>query len=209
MLKKYISDYLDGAVFTPEAKISQEICGVKISIQPYISEPSKKGNLEKADLTFEKNGLKYECICIDQHHWDNSIFPVKIDGKDYLCFRKTLYGFTLLSAETLIEEYDYFPETVVTGDESFIISDAKSFSDLVIFYGCYWGAPYGCYAYDHAHKRFFDISLKSSIYDSDPPQIIGNKLVLNGVTKAGAKKELALSGNDIRAMMASTGEVRF
>ena len=48
MLKKYISDYLNGAVFTPEAKISQEICGVKVSIQPYISEPSKKGNFEKA-----------------------------------------------------------------------------------------------------------------------------------------------------------------
>lgn len=209
MLKKYISDYLDGAVFTPETKISQEICGVKVNIQPYIAEPSKKGNLEKADLTFEKNGLKYECVCIDQHHWDNSLFPLKINGKDYLCFRKTLYGFTLLNAETLTEEYDYFPEAVVTGDESFIIADAKSFSDLVIFYGCYWACPYGCYAYDHSQKRFVCISLESVIYDSDPPEIIGDKLVLKCVTKDGAEKEISLSEKDIRALLASNGEVRF
>ena len=209
MLKKYISDYLDGSVFTPETKISQEICGVKVNIQPYIAEPSKKGNLEKADLTFEKNGLKYECVCIDQHHWDNSLFPLKINGKDYLCFRKTLYGFTLLSADTLTEEYDYFPEAAVTGDESFIIADAKSFSDLIIFYGCYWACPYGCYAYDHSQKRFVFISQKCGITDCDEPEIKDGKLLLKGTTKDNVSKTVELAEAEIFALLKSNGETGF
>lgn len=88
-----------------------------------------------------------------------------VDGIEYLCFRKTLYGFTLLNTATF-EVFDFFPEKVLGGEESYIFVEAVSFGDFIIFDGCYWGSPYVFFIYSHKNKRFLDLFHTAGLYSA-------------------------------------------
>ncbi len=161
-LEQYISDYLGDSIFTPDEVYELEIGGIRVRVESfeYDGEPWCK---EKARVTMKKGGLSYEFTTIDRHNWPKAFYPVTIDGTHYLCFRKTLYGFTLLNTETF-EDFDFFPEKVLGGEESYIIVDAVSFGNFIVFDGCYWGAPYVFYVYDHQNKRFLDLYETLGLY---------------------------------------------
>ncbi len=206
MLNKYIQDYSENFIFEPAESFSYEICGisVKIDVWDYNSSTDYR---EKAYIRLQKGNLKYECECIDRHAWDDMFYPLNLNGKTYLCFRKTLYGFTFLDAETLVEEYDYFPEEVIGGHESFIIVDAKMLGDIIIFDGCYWACPYSCVAYDFRSGLFVNLSLEYGIGSADSEsEIKDGALILHGADGAYNK---TVTHSDISRLLKEKGNTDF
>jgi hypothetical protein len=122
-----------------------------------------------------------------------------------LCFRKTLYGFTLLDAETLTEEYEYFPEAVLLGDESFIITKVMQLDELLLFAGCYWACPYACFVFDHQTKQFWNVSTACHIVDCDEIRLQDKKVRLLGKDKNGLPVEAILSQKDLSLGIAKYG----
>lgn len=203
MINKYIAEYSEDFKYEFSESLTYEICGisVKVDVWEYNSNYNYR---EKAHVLLEKGDLKYECECIDRHGWDNMFYPLNINGKSYLCFRKTLYGFTFLDSETLVEEYDFFPEKVLGGEESFIIVDAKMLGDIIIFDGCYWACPYACIAYDHRAGVFVNLSEEYGITD-DEAVIYDDVLVLRGSDCNDNKKEATVSIDEIRLLLKNKG----
>ena len=198
MINQYIAEYSEDFKYEFSEDLNYEICGIiaKVDVWEYNSNAEYR---EKAYIRLEKGNLKYECECIDRHPWDDMFYPLNLNGKTYLCFRKTLYGFTFLDAETLVEEYDCFPEKVIDGDESFIIVDAKMLGDIIIFDGCYWAYPYSCVAYDHRSGFFVNLSLEYGIGNThSESEIKDGGLVLHG--EDGEYNKL-LTYDDIRQLL--------
>lgn len=110
--------------------------------------------IERADLVIEKNG-KQIYHCDNMYYHRELLYFYHYNRQNHLLFRKNdLYGYTLLNLETL-EEYTYFPDTVINEHESFIITDAHIFQDILICEGCIWACPYTCYLIDlKTHKTF-------------------------------------------------------
>lgn len=208
MLTKYITEYVKDLTFYPAEHISQEICGIKaeIDVMEY-SDPLRY--LEKAHIVLEKGDFKYACECVDAHDWDNLFFCVTQNQRTYLCFRKTLYGFTLLDTNTLLEEYDYFPDRVLDGHESFIMTEARSFGDMIIFDGCYWACPYICFAYDHAKKRFLNLSEAYGSKSQTHFVIKKDKLVLIGSSDRERGKEVAVTQEELCRLFNEKGVLDF
>lgn len=199
MINKYMAEYSEDFKYEFSESLMYEICGISVNVDVW-EYNGDAGYREKAYVLLEKGNLKYECECIDRHEWDNMFYPLNMNGTSYLCFRKTLYGFTLLDTETLVEEYDFFPECVLGGEESFIIVDAKMFGDIIIFYGCYWACPYACIAYDHLAGVFVNLSDEYGVAD-DETVIKDDVLVLRGTACNDDAKEATVSMNDIRLLL--------
>lgn len=163
-LQKYISDYLGDSIFTPSETYDFDINDLHIRVESseYDGEPWCK---EKALVSMKRGEMTYTFTAIDRHDWENAFYAVSIADTSYLCFRKTLYGFTLLNTETF-EDYDFFPEKVLGGEESYIAVSAVPFGDYIVFDGCYWGAPYVFYIYDHQNKRFLDLYEVFGLYSA-------------------------------------------
>jgi len=205
-LEQYIGKYCEGITFSPEETITCEISGIEVNVQPYVYNGVNCG-AEKARVTLRKNGAVYECDCIDVHSWNNLFFPVTIGGQNYLLFRKTLYGFTLVNADTLKEEYDYFPEKVTTDGEAYIIAAAMSFDDLIIFDGCYWAFPYMHAVYDHLTKRFVLLYNEFGLEADDGDWTVqGDTLILPCRTTDGEKTELKITSDELRKLIREKGQ---
>lgn len=161
-----------------------------------------------ARICLQKHGLCYQCEGVERSHWD--FFPVTVDGKPYILFSKTLYGFTLLDSATLTEAYDFFPEKVCRGEESFIITHAQSFGKYLIFDGCYWGAPYEFAAYDPVQKRFVSLSEEYGVFAGDyTAEAQGNALVLKGLNMEYEPAETTVTESDIDRLMVEQGTTDF
>lgn len=132
--------------------------------------------IECADLKIEKDGIQIY-ICENMYYHRELLYFYNYNGQDYLLFRKNdLYGYTLLNLEKL-EEYNYFPSAVLEEKESFIITDAHIFNDILICEGCIWGCPYTCYLLDL--KTFKTHCLERDIYATkDCVQIKDNCAVI-------------------------------
>lgn len=208
VVNKYICLYLEGLSFEFVQHISREICGVSIEMD--IWEHDDAGNYrEKANVVFRKDGLKYTCTCVDTHNWEDCFYSITYHGIEYICFRKTLYGFTLLNAATLEEEFDYFPTEVLEGQESYIVVDAKSFADLIVFDGCYWAGPYVYYTYDHEKKRFLDLSEAYDFTSENKMEVMGDALVLTGTNQDDEVVKLSLTKEKIYHLLDEKGTPDF
>lgn len=208
VVNKYICAYSEGFSFEFVQHISREICGVSVEID--IWEYADAGNYrEKANIVFRKDGLEYTCACVDKHNWEDSFYSVTYHGIVYICFRKTLYGFTLLNVATLEEACDYFPSEVLEGYESYIMVNARSFGDLIIFDGCYWAGPYIYYAYDHAQKRFLNLSEAYDFTSENKFEVIDDTLVLTGTNENDEVIELTLKREEIYRLLNKKGTPDF
>ncbi len=180
-METYIKEYCGDFQFDFIEHISLKIADISIDIDIYEAQKTIDGILncrEKANVIFRKDGAKYECELFEEHGYRNSFFEVRLKGRSCICFRKTLYGFTLLDTETLTEAYDYIPKAMLNGEESFIIADVKQLDDLLIFEGCYWAYPYECFVFDIDKKLFVNISKFLDIESTEEVKVLGNKLVL-------------------------------
>lgn len=126
-------------------------------------EDERKTLFEATKLTIEKNGEQIYA-CPNMLDRCDLLYFFNYNGQDYLLFRKDLYGYALLNLETL-EEHNYFPSAVVEHDESFIVTDAHLFRDILILEGCFWACPYSCYLLDL--KTFKTHDLRRETFNSN------------------------------------------
>lgn len=209
-IKKYENEYCKGLEFNNCYTENYEIQGIKIIV--YVQKHRSNSQTRiKAHVILSKKEYKYEFDSVDIYSWKNNFYPLKLNDKDLICFRKTLYGFTFLNKDTLKEEFEFFPEKVLNGDESFIIVNAKSFKDLVIFDGCYWACPYGYYAFDYKTKKFLNLSNEFDIWASDDfeCEIENNLLILKGVGSDERFAEIHLDYDKLKNLISRKGEKDF
>lgn len=206
-LQAHIAAYMAVFPFTNTERDVFEVCGITVTVDSY-EYSDLRNHREAAHLVLEKGGHRYECDCIDRHRWD--FYPVTVEGKPYLLFSKTLYGFTLLDPETLTEAYDYFPEKVLEGEESFIITHAQTFGKYLIFDGCYWGCPYEFCAYHHATKRLVSLTQAYGIQAGDhTAEVAGDTLRLQGDDRNWRPAETIITESDIDRLMTGSGTTDF
>lgn len=200
---KYIQSYKEGFDFKLTERISYEMCGISIEIDAYeyISENSRR---EAAHVVLAKDGKKYEFDFVDSQHYKKMFHFVSINDESFLLFRRTLYGFSLINTESF-EIYDYFPEKVCEGEESFIVCEAKSFGNLIIFDGCYWAFPYSFYAYDHENRLFLDLSKEYTVQAEGKMEIQGDTLILNGSDKNEKNITVSIKYDELCKRMSQNG----
>jgi len=182
-MEEYIKGYCEDFEFSQTEQIFQTVSGIDINID--IFEAWKEINglkhyREKAFVALTKGEKTYECVFYDEHNYKYLFFSVTIKEKSYLLFRKTLYGFTLLDTDTLTETYNYIPENIKNGEESFIITWLNQLGELLIFDGCYWAAPYECYVYDYEKKLFANVSTALGVDSLEEIEIKDDTLYLSG-----------------------------
>ncbi|MDE7107668.1 MAG: hypothetical protein K2O39_05030 [Clostridiales bacterium] len=141
---EYINEYLASGDFQ---KVGEENCifnnlSAKIEYFEYNYKISGYDGLkEKTMITItDKAGVKHTYECIDTFF---TPYEFEYKGTQYLIFRKSLYGYTLLNLTDFTEQ-NYFPSRVLEGDEAFIICEAKILKNLLALGGCLWGGPYEC-----------------------------------------------------------------
>ena len=205
---KCILEYCENCAFRYSEHISTRVFNVEIDID--IFEHKEQHNYrEKAHVAFKTGDLTYECDCCDEHNYENDFYPIILNNQRLICFRKTLYGFTLINADTLTVEFEYFPEKVFNDEESFIIVNVKQLENLLIFEGCYWACPYECFAFDYEKKLFLNISKLCSVFFLDKTEVKENKLTICGTDKSNLNKQIALSIQDIISAMDKHGNPNF
>lgn len=196
MVDRYIEEYKKGFVFTREEdrESTFEVLGVHIRVEPSIFFDGRQRR-EKADVFLEKGEHQRQFECVDLSSGRGLFHGLTLWGKDYLFFKRTLYGFILLNAKTLQTEYEYFPQKVLEGEESFIITEALSFGDLLIFAGCYWAAPYEYFVCDPKSMRFFALSKKYGIESAGngTMKVQGDTLLLTGESIHNEEQEILVS----------------
>ena len=205
LTEKYILDYTADFVFGFSEHISKCIFDVEIKMDIF-EYTAQQSHREKAHVIFTKGNLSYECDFCDQHDYENDFYPITLNGQRFICFRKTLYGFTLLNADTLSVEFEYFPECVLDGEESFIVVDVKQLDNLLIFEGCYWACPYECFAFDYEKKIFLNVSEMCGLTSSEETATQDNKLILYGTDQKDANVQCAVSAEDLRIALTQHGK---
>ena len=205
LINKYILDYSEDFVFDFSQHIEKRVFDTEIEIDIF-EYSTQNSHREKAHVIFTKGNLSYECDFCDQHDYENDFYPITLNGRRFLCFRKTLYGFTLLNADTLSVEFEYFPECVLDGEESFIVADGKQFNHLLIFEGCYWACPYECFAFDYDKKLFLNVSELCGLTSLDETAIQDNKLILYGTDPKDANVQCVVSAEDLRIALTQHGK---
>ncbi len=207
-LEKYVLDYSENYPFRYVESMSFHVLDVSIDLDIFEYE-DKYNHRARAHVSFKKNNLLYGCVFCDEHDYENSFFPVVLNGQSYICFRKTLYGFTLLNAVTLTVEFEYFPECLSKGEESFIIVDVKQIENILIFDGCYWAYPYQCFAFDYEKKLFLNVSEMCGIASLDQMDLRENSLILTGADKKGTARSMTVTVQDLIAGIDKNGETDF
>lgn len=195
-IDKYILEYTNDFVFTFVEHLSKRIFDVEIDIDIFEYE-DKHTHREKAHVTFKKGELIYQCDFCDSHDYENGFYPIVFADQHFICFRKTLYGFTFLNADTLTVEYEYFPEAVTRGEESFIITDVKHLDNFLIFEGCYWACPYECFVLDYKTKLFLNVSKMCDILSLNKIVLQDNGLTVYGNDETDSEKFVAVSKQEI------------
>ena len=201
----YVKAYIKDDIFIDSEVTNEKIGDIDVRLT-LMKCDSKQNNITRVHLT--KGEYSYECILTDMEDW--RYYPLTLNGQDLLCFRKGLYGFTLLDAVTLTEVFDYFPEKVLSGEESFIITGAITFRDLIVFDGCYWACPYNYFAFDLRKMKFLDIYSQYQVtYHDDGMNVMDDKLILNCENDADEKVILEFSYPELCALIDKYGQADF
>ena len=208
LTEKYILAYSDGFHFVLSKHVSKCVFDIEIEIDIF-EYSTQYEHREKAHVILKKGDLTYDCDFCDTHDYENAFSPIVLNGQRFICFRKTLYGFTLINVDTLSVEYEYFPEPVIYGEESFIITEVKQLDNLLIFEGCYWACPYECFAFDYDQKLFLNISKSYDLYYFDKTELQGNNLILFGTDKNNLEKQIIVSKQDLFIGITEYGKTDF
>ena len=208
LIEKYILKYSDGYNFVFSNHVSKRIFDVEIEVDIF-EYKTQLHHREKAHVILKSGNLTYECDFCDAHNYENDFYPIILNGQRFICFRKTLYGFTLINADTLSIEYEYFPKAVTYGEESFIITDINQLDDLLIFDGCYWACPYECWAFDYKTKLFLNVSRMCNMVDFNIVVSQDNTLIVSGIDQTNSEKRITLSKQDIMIGISEHGKTDF
>ena len=97
---EYVQNYKDDFEFTPSEQLNYELNGIRIEVKLSMYEDGFNRRI-RADVMLQKGDLKYDCECIEANNYADLFTQLTHNGKSYLMFRKTLYGFTLIDPDTL------------------------------------------------------------------------------------------------------------
>lgn len=114
------------------------------------------------------------------------------NGKNYLVFRRDLYGYSLLEIETL-KDFHYYPVCSLgfianeeTFEETFIWTDVlyNPLNNLMVVFGCYWACPWDLALVDFSEpfepaENQVCITFKKDIGDIEAYSWQKNLLVIN------------------------------
>lgn len=213
LAEQYIDNYKAWLNVTPETfrhtmETSEEtVLGVKICVESHeYDEINGLKHGESATVTFSKRELSYSCSSCEVQR---GFFPICIGGKNFIFFSRTLYGFVLLDCETLKAEYEYFPEIVLDGEESFIVTDVKQLEDLLLLCGCYWACPDECFLFDYHTKRFLSFSRLYPEIDFEREEIEAENLTLHGKDKNDTEVTVSLTKEELLAAIEEQGTTDF
>lgn len=139
----------------------------------YYASSENVRHISGADVVFFENGTEiYKYRCYD----DSAVFYKLIhhsNGKDYILFRRDLYGHSVLELKTL-RDFHYYPACHLKkeGDETFIWCDPvyNPKNNLMAVFGCYWACPYDLVLLDFSNpftpaENQVCISFKKDIED--------------------------------------------
>lgn len=206
-INNYIKEFSENWQFTYKETIEKEIFGVSIHIEAMVYR-GEDCSSQKAHVVLQKGELRYECDFVDEHKWEETFIPLELEGVRYLCFRKTLYGFSLLNVDTF-EEEEFFPFEVIDGEESYIFVDAISFHEFIVFDGCYWGTSYFYYIYDSKTKKFLDTHEEYKMVSvHEGMSVSENRLKLVG-EKEDEQVTITLSREELKKLMEEKGQDNF
>ncbi len=208
VIDQYISKCCEDFVLHHSEHIATCVFDVEINVDVF-AYSDRSDRREKAHVTFKKGCLTYECDLCDEHDYENGFYPIVLNGYRFICFRKTLYGFTLLNADTLAVEFEYFPENVLKGEESFIIVDVKQIGDILIFEGCYWACPYECFAFDYNKKLFLNVSKMCDVFSLDKTTVKDSELTIYGTNEDNSEKQIVVLKQDIMVAIDQRGQTNF
>ena len=201
----YVKSYMKDGIYI-ESEVTEEKIG-DIDVRLTIMKSDEMKN-QITCVHLNKGKFSYECVLTDDEDW--RYYPLSLNGQDWLCFRKGLYGFTLLDTATLTEILDYFPEKVLYGEESFIITGAITFHDLIIFDGCYWACPYDYFVFDPIKMKFLDVYSKYQVtYHDDGMNVTDDKLILNCENGANEKVVLKFNYSELCTLIDEYGQDNF
>ncbi len=141
---EYVNEYLASGDFQKIGEENYTFNNLQATIEYFeynYKMSGYDGLREKTIITItDKTNAKHTYECIDTFF---TPYEFEYKGTEYLIFRKSLYGYTLLNL-TDFSEINYFPSSVLEGDEAFIICEAKILKNLLVLGGCLWGGPYEC-----------------------------------------------------------------
>lgn len=202
---EYVRSYVDTEKYIFSRWIEYQIGEIDVRMKIMECEQN-----EIAYVQLAKGDLRYEFSCLDYQQWEELFFRLTLDGRDYLCFRKLLYGFTLLDIQTLTVTYEYFPMQVLEGDESFIVTDAKAFDHFIVMDGCYWACPYTYAVFDIRTRRFIDLYTYYRVWSEEKGILItDDRVLLKCRTEEEESLELVLTYDDFCRLMDAHGKADF
>ncbi|MBO5315444.1 MAG: hypothetical protein J6B48_03325 [Clostridia bacterium] len=208
MINKYISDYCNGFDFVFKEHLSSIIDG--INIEADVFEHNDRFNFRtKAHFVLTKGKYSYEYDAVDQISMGKCFSYVNYCGERCISLSKSLYGFTFINAETLCEVYSYFPDKVLSGGESFIVTSACSFGSLIILDGCYWAAPYTTFAYDYKNGLFADLLEKTDLESSDKTIINNDTIIIIGKNEQDEEKSVQFTEEELNHYLLENGKKEF
>ncbi|MDE5592687.1 MAG: hypothetical protein K2I75_02000, partial [Clostridiales bacterium] len=163
--QEYINEYLASGDFQKIGEENGIFNNLKTKIE-YFEYKYKisgcDGLKEKTVMTItDKANTKHIYECIDTFF---TPYEFEYKGTQYLIFRKSLYGYTILNLTDFTEK-NYFPSRVLEGEEAFIICEAKILKNLLVLGGCLWGGPYECRVLNLDTSQIANISKICNITD--------------------------------------------
>jgi hypothetical protein len=108
-----------------------------------------------------------------------------------------------------LAEYEYFSESVLYNQESFIVCAARQIENLLILGGCYWACPDECFVFDYETKRFLRLSKLYPRFLLDREEVAEQTLILHGEDQDGNEQQISLSKEELLAALETRGAEDF
>lgn len=201
--RRYIEEYLSDLVFEKKKEENARYGGLDAKLEFFECSFDNGGcpcHAERTVMTIEdgRGDHVYECI-------DAFMPPCEFEygGEEYVVFRRTLYGYTILNL-TDFSERNYFPSDVAEGKEAFIMCEATRFCGMLLLFGCFWAGPYMCYALDLETLDVLNLSGALGMEDvaDNGIRASGDTLVL---TDGNTDKTYSVGCNELKALVAASG----
>lgn len=202
---RYIKEYKDRFAFTPADSYSFTVCGIDVEVKTYVYEEGFRRS-EMAEVALKRGEKEYSFECVDGRDSRRMFHETELDGRKKLIFARALYGFSVIDAESF-EVYDYFPESLDEGDESFIVTSAKSHGGFVVFYGTYWafGDDF-LYVSDTKFNKFLMFRGEDSV---DLSVLSDGKILIEIRDEGGKKTDIVLSETELLEKISKEGTSEF
>lgn len=151
---KYQTEVFSYNQYRTENGVKRHYCGARVRVQDQNGRDITKFDMINEDRVF---------LELIEHQ----------NGKEYLLFRKDLYGYSVMDIESgitanFIPQKSFMPlDGTTIEEETFICCKAKycKTNDLLVIDGCYWGCPDDFEFYDFGNPMILPFPLIGNAWD--------------------------------------------